>query len=172
MIQRPEAHEYAPFYAGYIQLVAEGDLLQLLESQQAATIKLLSGIAEDKAGYRYAPGKWSLKEVLGHMLDTERIMSYRALSFARGEQGQLPGFDQDEYVGHAGFDARPLESLLAEYATVRQATLSLLRSFSDEAWSRRGIMNNNRVTVRALGYVIAGHELHHLNVIRSHYLQN
>lgn len=169
-IQPPLPDEYAPFYGIYIGLLPEGDILQTLESQADSTRSLLSGIVEAQAEYRYAPGKWSIKEVVGHLCDTERIMAYRALRIARGDRTPLRGYDENEYVAQANFGARMLEDLIAEFQTVRGATLQLLRTLPEDAWTRRGIANDVEVSVRALAYIIAGHALHHTQVLRTRYL--
>lgn len=167
---RPEAGEYAPYYEKYVALVPEGDIVETLERQSADTLSLLRSLSEEQGASRYEPGKWSVKEVVGHIADCERVFAYRALRFARDDRTPLSGFDQDDFARGAGFDARTLSSLVAEYESVRAATLSLLRSLTPEAWQRRGTANDNEVTVRALAHVIAGHELHHVGILRERYL--
>lgn len=167
---RPQADEYAPYYGKYIDLVPEEDILDLLERQLHETMALFWSIPEAKASSRYAPGKWSIKEVCGHIIDTERIFAYRALRIGRGDATPLPGFEQDGYVESSGSDQREWRDLIAEFEDVRRATLSLLRSLDDEAWKRRGTASQNTVSVRALAYMIAGHELHHREIVRSRYL--
>jgi len=169
-ISRPDATEYAPYYGRYIDLVPEGDLIITLSQQINDTSALLRGIPEPQAETRYEPGKWSIKEMTGHLVDTERIMSYRALRIARADETPLPGFEQDDYVRAANFDARTLAHLLEEYLAVRAATLALFRNLDAAAIARRGMANNVPVTVRALAYIIAGHERHHVNVLRTKYL--
>ena len=170
IMARPAQDEYGFFYDNYIKLVPHQDLIQVLRDQKATTARLLEKIPEDKAGRRYAPDKWSIKEVVGHICDTERIMTYRALRIARGDQTPLPGFEQDDYVRQAGFDLRPIEDLIAEYVSVRDATLSWLRSLDSQSLQRRGIANNMGVSVLALAYIIAGHERHHVAILRERYL--
>jgi hypothetical protein len=167
---RPGSAEYAPFYAGYVVRVPAGDILGCLEAQCDATLALLAAVPEARAGHRYASGKWSIREVVGHLADAERVMAYRALRFARADRAPLPGFDENHYVEQAGFDARTLADLAAELAAVRAATLALFRSLSPEAWLRSGIANDHPISVRALAYVIAGHELHHRYLLESRYL--
>jgi hypothetical protein len=167
---RPPADEYAPFYAGYISLVPDGDVLGLLEEQRRDTLALLAELPEERGGHRYGPGKWSLKEVLGHVIDGERVFSYRALHFARGDRSPLPGMDQDPYVEAGRFGERSLADLIAEYDLVRRSTLALLRPLDAQAWGRRGVASGAEVTVRALAYIIAGHERHHLKILRERYL--
>ena len=167
---RPEKDEYAPYYDKYVSLVHDGEVVETLERQIEDTLALLRGVGEERAGHRYAPGKWSIREVVGHMIDTERIFAYRALAIARGEQQPLPGMDQDEYMAGANFDARTLSDLLDQFEHVRRANVLMLRGLSDEAWVRRGVASGNEVTVRAIAYIIAGHEAHHVQVLRTRYL--
>jgi hypothetical protein len=166
----PNENEYAPYYGRYISLIPEGDFFLLLNKQFDETLGFLRNLAETQAESRYAPGKWSIKEVLGHVIDTERIMSYRALRIARADETPLPGFEQDDYVRAANFDSRILDDLLAEFQVVRAATAALFRGLDEKALGRRGTASNFSVTVRALAYIIAGHERHHLNVLRTKYL--
>jgi hypothetical protein len=166
----PNENEYAPYYGRYISLLPEGDFFLLLNKQFDETLGFLRNLTETQAETRYEPGKWSIKEVLGHLIDSERVMSYRALRIARADETPLPGFEQDDYVRAANFDARTLANLLEEYMAVRAATVSLLRNLEAAAIARRGTANNVPVTVRALAYIIAGHERHHMNVLRTKYL--
>jgi len=170
-VARPEAGEYDPYYERYISLVTGTDILGTLESQRRQMLLLLSGCDEADADFRYAPDKWSVKEVLGHVCDTERIFAYRALRFARADRTPLPGYEQDDYARIANFDARNISDLAADFASVRAATIALLRSFDAEAWQRRGSANDNEVSVRALAHIIAGHELHHVAILRERYLK-
>jgi len=168
--ERPDTTEYAPFYAGYVAQVPDGDVLGTLTWQLDDTLALLRGLSDAEGEGRYAPGKWSVKEVVGHIADTERIMAYRALRVARGDRTPLPGFDQDDYVRAARADGRPLAALASELESVRRATLTLFRSFDEEALLRRGVANGVEVTPRALAYVIAGHERHHVEILHARYL--
>ena len=168
-VDRPATSEYAPYYAGYIARVPEGDVLAILETQIDDTLSFLRTQGEAWAATRYVPGKWSVKEIIGHLSDTERIMSYRALRIARGDRTPLPGYEQDDYVRAAHFDRRPLADLLEEFAAVRAATVRLFRGLDADAWRRSGIANNLEVSVRALAYIIAGHERHHLEILRTRY---
>jgi uncharacterized damage-inducible protein DinB len=168
-IGRPAAGEYAPYYERYISLVQGEDILSILDSQRRQTMLLLSGRDEEEGNFRYAPDKWSAKEVLGHLCDTERIFAYRALRIARGDTTPLPGFEQDDYVRNGPFANRSLSDLVEEFIAVRRATLSLLRNLDEQAWMRRGIASNNEVTVRSLAYMIAGHELHHRRILQEKY---
>lgn len=165
---RPESNEYAPYYDKYISLVPEGDILVTLEKQLPTTLALLSRTGLD-GDFRYAPGKWSAKESLGHVIDAERVFSYRALRISRNDKTPLAGFEQDDYVKYGPFGNCTLPSLVDEFASVRQATLSLFRALDEAAWTRRGVASNNEVTVRALAYMIAGHELHHRRIFQEKY---
>jgi uncharacterized damage-inducible protein DinB len=168
-VGHPETTEYAPFYASYIKNVTEDDVVAALEAQSRETAALLARIDDDKAAHRYAPEKWSVKEVVGHFTDAERIFLYRALAIARGDKGSLPGFDENDYMRNANFDERPMRSIAEEYAAARASTLATFRGFSDEAWQRRGTANNVAVSVRALAHICLGHERHHLRVLREKY---
>jgi len=167
---RPEASEYAPFYAGYVGLVPDGDLLDTLERQGEDTARILGGLPEARGDHAYAPGKWTVKEVLGHLADGERVFSYRALSFARGDATPLPGFEENVWVPASGARDRTLSSLVAELRAVRAATLALLRGLPPGADLRRGVANEQEISVRGLAWVITGHERHHLKILRERYL--
>ncbi len=170
MLIRPSKTEYSPTYEGSLSKVPDGNLLEILESQIDETVDLFSGLSEEKADYRYAPGKWSIKQVVGHMTDSERIMSYRALRFARGDGTALPGYDENVYVDEANFEKQTLAALAEELRALRMATLALFRSFDDDMWLRKGKASGFDFTVRALAYQIAGHEIHHVGIIRERYL--
>lgn len=169
-IERPAAHEYDPYYAGYIDRVEGKQLLEVMRRQQSRVLDLLTGLSEEQASHRYAPDKWSIKQVIGHLMDTERVFVYRALSIARGEKQSLPGFEQDEYVASGGFDVRTVESLRDEYQAVRSATIAFFASLDDASWLDTGTANEVNVSVRAIGYIIPGHEAHHLSIIEKRYL--
>ncbi len=170
-IARPAAGEYLPFSIAYISKVPEEGLLTEYLSGNAAEISnLLASLSEEKLCRRYAEGKWNLKEVLGHIIDTERVFSYRALCIARNDQSAFPGFDQDDYAQSSNAGNRSMGSLLHEYAMVRAGTIALLESFDDAAWLRKGFASNHTLSVRAAAYQIVGHELHHLAIIRERYL--
>ncbi len=168
-IARPQAGEYAPYYDRYISLVRGEDILNTLDQQRREMMLLLSGRDEEDGDYRYAPDKWSAKEVLGHVCDTERIFAYRALRIARADATPLESFEQDDYVRNGPFAQRPIADLVEEFIAVRRATLSLLRNLDEAAWSRRGVASKNDVSVRALAYMIAGHELHHRKILEEKY---
>lgn len=167
---KPQTNEYAEYYGKYVSLVPEGDVVETLSAQLGETLALLRSIPEERAGHAYEPGKWTIKQVVGHVIDGERIFAYRALAIARGERENLPSMDQDEYMGHARFDERTLESLCEEFELVRRSNVLMMRGFDAEAWARRGVASDNEVTVLALAHIIAGHELHHVGVLRARYL--
>lgn len=166
-ITRPEASEYQPYFAKYVTLVPDGDIINTLERQLNETLATLHGLTEAEANTRHAPYTWSIKEVVGHLTDAERIFGYRALRFARGDATALPGFDENDYVRHANFDARPFSELLSEYEMLRRSHISMFRGLDDAAWLRTGIANGHPISVRALAYNIAGHELHHGAILRK-----
>jgi hypothetical protein len=166
---RPAATEYAPPYEKYISLVPGEDILAVLAAQLPQMTATFSGRSERDGNFRYAPDKWSVKEVVGHLADTERIMAYRALCIARGDQTPISGFEQDDYVRGGRFSPRKLADLVAEFADVRIATLAFFGSLDAEAWGARGVANKNEVTVRALAFIIAGHVLHHRGILEERY---
>jgi hypothetical protein len=167
MLTRPEPTEYAEFYRSYITKIPDGPLLDFLAQQPEQYRKLLSAIPDADAAAPSAPGKWSIKQVLGHVCDTERVISYRALRFARGDAKELPGFEQDDYVREANSNARSLQELLDELAAVRKCTLALFGSLPPGVEMRRGMANGNPVTVRALAYIAAGHCQHHFDLLQG-----
>jgi DinB superfamily len=169
-VTAPDPSEYAQYYGKYITLVPGPNVLAALEDQPRDTLGLLSALTDEQGDYRYAPGKWSIKEMLGHLIDAERVFSYRALRFARNDQTPLASFEQDDYVRAANFSASRLADLIDEFVSVRRATVWLFRSLSPDAWMRRGVASDNPVSVRAIAYIIAGHELHHRHVLQEKYL--
>jgi uncharacterized damage-inducible protein DinB len=170
MTQRPAPEEFAPYYARYIDAVPEGDLIETLEMQLSETVALLAALREERARFRYAEGKWTLAEVVGHINDTERVFAHRALRIARGDTTPLPGFDQDLFASNSPAAHMRLRDLEEEFAAVRRASITLVRHFDEAAWDRRGTASNNPVSVRALAWMIAGHQIHHVNVLRERYL--
>ncbi|MDI2588826.1 DinB family protein [Psychrobacillus sp. NEAU-3TGS] len=164
-----EEDEYAPNYSSYVKLVPDEDFIQTLTKQMEKTIGLLLDISDEQAHFRYAREKWSVKEVIGHMADTERVMAYRLLAIARGDTASLPGFEEKEYAQHASFDKQSVKDLLQNLNIVRQSTIHLIKSLAEKDLLRRGTTNNSEVTVRALIAIIIGHELHHCNIIRDRY---
>ena len=168
-ICRPEPGEYAPYYDHYISLITGSDILTTLDAQRRQMLLLLSGRDESDGDLRYAPDKWTAKEVLGHVCDAERVFAYRALRIARADRTPIEGFEQDDYVKNGPFARAPLAEIIEDYIAVRRATLTLLRNLDEAAWARRGIANKNEITVRALAYIIAGHELHHVAILKERY---
>ncbi len=171
LIPKPSADEFPAYASMYVDLLPDdGRVLARLAAQADTVRALFESCSDEQLAWRYAPGKWTPKEILLHLVDDERIYTYRALRFARGDETELPGFDEMPYAAASEANSRSLDSLLAEHATVRAATLSLFSNLPDAAWMRSGVANGARVTVRALVYHIAGHELHHLNILRERYL--
>jgi uncharacterized damage-inducible protein DinB len=168
--QRPAAGEFAALYGGYIGKVPDGDIVAILATQIDDTLALLRELSDEQARTAYGPGKWSIKEVVGHVADAERVFAYRVLRIARGDATPLPGFDENAYVPAGSFDDRPLASLLAELAAVRRATVALLAGLPADAWRRAGTASGTAVTVRAAAWMTAGHELHHRDILASRYL--
>ena len=166
----PERTEAAPYYFTYIDRISSPDIVRVLESQLDETQTLLGGISSEKSLHRYAPGKWSIRQVLNHVNDTERVFVFRAFWFARGFEHPLPTFDQDAAVATAAADQLSWESHLEEFRAVRSATLALFKSLPEEAWMRRGVASGNSVTVRALAYIVAGHAAHHMAILQERYL--
>jgi len=168
MSSKPNPDEYAAYYGKYINLAGDEPILDTLQQLKEDTYSFFNSIDTDKADYAYAEGKWTIKEVLGHLIDAERTFAYRALAFARGQE-ELPGFDENAYVENAHFDARLLKDLAAEFRQVRESNMYLFRSLSSEQLMATGVASNNKVSVRAILYITAGHEIHHLNIIKERY---
>ncbi len=168
--QRPESSEHDPYYATYVALVPDGDVVRTLEEQLIESLDLLGGLTESQGAHRYLPEKWSVRESVGHISDSERVFAYRALRFARGDETAVAGFDQDAFMAHATFHLRSLASVVEEFAAVRRASLALFASLTPDEWSRRGPANNATVSVRALAWIIAGHERHHRQILHARYL--
>ena len=170
MVSAPERAETAEYYHRYIDQVPAGDIRDVLEHQLGDASSMLEAISEQRSLHRYAPGKWSIREVVAHINDTERLFTFRAFWFARALGEPLPSFDQDIAASHAGADDRPWRSHLDEFRAVRAATIALFRNLPAEAWTRRGVASGNPFTVRALAYIAAGHVAHHLRLLREQYL--
>ena len=169
-IGRPEPSEYSDYARKYVDRVEGSDIEGSLVRQLAATLAMLKPVDDARARtYAYAPGKWTINDIVSHVTDCERVFAYRALCIARGEQKSLPGFEQNDYAAAAGANNRTLASLLDEYQLVRQSTLALFRSFSDDVWMRRGTANDRPTTVRGVAFVLTGHELHHVAVLKERY---
>jgi hypothetical protein len=169
-MQRPTETEYATFYRGYVALVPETDIVGVLEPQVEEIRRLLAPVSAEKETYRYAEGKWSIRQVLGHLVDGERVFGYRAFCISRGEQAALPSFDENQYVAEARADAIPLRELVEELDLVRRANLALLRRLDSREWARVGTASGKPVSVRALAWVMAGHPRHHLQILRERYI--
>jgi hypothetical protein len=166
---RPDASEYAPFYHGYVSNVPEGDVVALLRDGGRELMDSIGAIPEERGGYRYGEDKWTIREVVGHLTDAERIFTYRALRIARGDATPLAQFDENEYVRTAGSEQRSLAGLLRELVVVREASVLLFESLPEDAWVRRGIASGKEISVRALAYITAGHARHHLRILRERY---
>ncbi len=169
-IQRPQQSEYDAYYHRYLKLVPDGDILAILADQRDRMSAILAAADEDKGNHRYEPGKWSLKEVVGHVIDAERVFGLRAVWFARGDSSPLPGMEQDDWAAAANYAARSVTAIRQEYLAVREASLLLFGSFTDEATVRSGICDGKSISVRSLIYLAAGHEQHHEDVLRRRYL--
>jgi uncharacterized damage-inducible protein DinB len=170
-IEKPREGEYAPYAIRYIGLLpGDGLVLRHMEENLKATCEFVLSLPEERLAYRYAEGKWTIKEILVHVSDDERIYAYRALRFARGDTTELPGFEQDSYAAYSGANVRDIRDILAEFATVRRATVSLFEGLDREALVRVGVADGKVMSVRAAAYHIAGHELRHVNIIRERYL--
>jgi uncharacterized damage-inducible protein DinB len=171
-IDKPKEEEFPTYANMYIKLIPnDGLLLKHLEDNFNSSKQFILSLSENELKYRYAPNKWTIKEVLVHIIDDERIYAYRAMCFARNEQTALPGFEQDDYAQHSGANEREIKNILEEYEAVRYATIALFNGLPESSLLRKGTANNNKATVRALGYHIAGHEMHHINILKTKYLQ-
>jgi len=168
-MHRPNDSEYAPSFSGYVGHVTEDEIIPVLRSQPDALDVLLARVAPDRETYRYAEGKWSIREIVGHLIDGERVFGYRALCIARGESQNLPGFDENEYMLSAPYDGIDLEDLLSEFRLVRLANLAMLRNLDEAAWMRSGTANDSPISVRAIAFIMAGHLRHHMGVLRDRY---
>lgn len=167
---RPNPGDYHSYYETYITKVEGNDILKILNEQNKKTQEILNSFPANKGNYRYADGKWTVKEVVGHLMDTERVFAYRALCIARGEKKSLPGFDQDDYVREGNFNARELYDLIYDFRLLRESNLLMFRSFSEDMLNRRGTANESSVTARAILWIIAGHEKHHIQILQQRYL--
>jgi len=169
-MKRPGSGEISAYFDGYARLVPDGEILEILRTEHEETQSLLHGLSEEQSAFRYAEGKWSIRQVVGHLIDSEWVFAYRALRFARGDRTELPGFEENEWVDAAAFDGRRLADLLGEYAALRASTIRFLAGLTEEESSRSGVANNSPMSVRGIAYVIAGHERHHRRVLVERYL--
>lgn len=167
---RPVSSDYPAYLEPYVSLVPESGVLSVLEKQKHEVVQVFRSVPNERELFRYAPGKWSVRQVAGHLIDAERVFGYRALCLARGEKAALPGFDENDYVAHASFEAHPLAEFADEFESIRRSHLLMLRHVAPEAWDRKGIANGNEISVRALAYVMAGHARHHLGILATRYV--
>jgi len=168
MITKPKPGDYSPFAAGYVGLVGDNDVINMLEQQMEISYQLFSNLTDEQGLYAYAPGKWTVKQALGHMIDTERTFAYRALVFSRNHI-ELPGFDQDVYVNNTDFNSQNIKDLAEEFRALRKGNLYMVKAFSNEQLNRNGIASNHLFTVTAFVFMLAGHERHHLNLFKERY---
>jgi uncharacterized damage-inducible protein DinB len=171
-MKKPEVNEYAPYYQRYIDLITTDDIYSFFKQQTEEIVTLFTTLSEDQASFRYAEGKWSMKEVIAHIVDSERIFGYRALAISHGEKNPLPGFAENEYVTNGKYQNRSLQSLLNEYTHLSSANLELFKSFDDEMLSQKGTASGKEITARAIIFVTIAHEKHHLDIIKTRYLKN
>lgn len=169
-MNRPEKNEYAEYYETYVSLVGETDVVSAMQNQIDELNELFSQISDEKGLYAYAEGKWTIKELLGHLIDGERVFAYRAFRFSRADKTPLPGFDQTPYIENANYNSIKITDLLSELILLRKSNILLFSNLSDEAWSRTGIASDNEISVRALVYILVGHIRHHLNILKERYL--
>ncbi len=168
---RPKSTEYPEWYDGYVKSVPDGNIFELMDKQLKEVAALFNDISEEKSFYRYEPDKWSINEVLGHLIDVERIMSCRALRFARGDKTDIPQYDHDEYVRIANFDSVPFSDLKKEFRFLRKSTMMMFKSFPENQYAAEGYSGGKKFTVRAKAYIIVGHVNHHLRILRERYLK-
>jgi hypothetical protein len=166
---KPDSTEYAPYFDRYIGKVPSGDIIDLLRQQLDSVAALIKGLDETRGNFRYAPGKWTIKELLGHVIDTERVFAYRALVFARNDSSELPGFEQEPWAEHANYAALSIDDIAAQFESVRRSTILLFQHLDDKAWDRKGVADGKNMTTRAAAFVIAGHTQHHLDILASRY---
>ncbi|MDP3148962.1 MAG: DinB family protein [Ignavibacteria bacterium] len=169
-MHKPETSEYAPYYQRYIDLINSEDIFSFYKLQAEEIVSLFKNVDEDQTSFRYAEGKWTMKEVLGHIVDSERIFGYRVLAISHGEKNPLPGFAENDYVRNGKYENRSLQSLLAEYSHLSSANLELFKSLDEEMLSQKGTASGKEVTTRAILFVTIGHEKHHLEIIKTRYL--
>ncbi len=168
-VGRPALGEYAASFERYVGLITEPDVVNVMSRQIRELTELLAGLSDERAGYRYEPTKWTVREVIGHLIDSERVFGYRGMCFARGETAPLPGFEENEYAAHAGADAIPLAELVDEFKDLRESHVAMFRHLPAEAWRRVGTSNSKPLSVRAVAYIIPGHVRHHLIILKERY---
>ncbi|MDQ3799249.1 MAG: DinB family protein [Acidobacteriota bacterium] len=169
-MSRPEKNEYAEYYETYVSLVEETDIVSALRNQLAEFENLFAGISEEKGAHSYAEGKWSIRELIGHLIDGERVFAYRAFRISRADRTPLAGFEQDDYIRYGNFNNRALADLVEEFSLLRKANNILFKNLPAEAWSRIGTASEAEVSVRALAYIMVGHVRHHVNILKERYL--
>ena len=169
-MNRPEPSEYAPYYEGYVSLVPETDIIPVLENQIQELRSLIAAVPEERGSHAYAPGKWTIKELLSHLIDGERIFAYRALRISRGDETPIEGFDQDPYIEHSHANDRSFSSLVEEFDLTRRANMAMFRNMRDADWERSGTASDNAVSTRAVAWIMAGHVRHHVNIVKARYL--
>jgi hypothetical protein len=169
-MNRPEKTEYDPYYERYVSLVEDGDIIGTLGAQSTHLQDIFTGVPEEKGEFRYAEGKWSIKELLGHLIDGERMFAYRMFRISRGDETPIEGFEQDGYIENAHSNERSFADLLEEFSLLRRANMIFFKNLDEAAWSRIGTANNVKISVRALVYIMAGHIEHHLSILRERYL--
>ncbi len=169
-MNRPNKTEYAAYYETYVSLVQESDIVSAMRNQADELREIFSQMSDEKGLYRYAEGKWTIKELLGHLIDGERVFAYRALRFARADKTELPGFDQDPYIENANFNDVKLSDLLEEMLSLRNANILFFNNLSNEAWSRTGVASDNEISVRAIAFIMVGHIRHHVKILKEKYL--
>jgi hypothetical protein len=167
---RPAGDEHIPYYSTYIDRVPDGDIVEILKKDTPETLAFLRAIPESRLDYRYAPDKWNIRQIVGHLADGERVFQYRAWRFSRGDTTPVPGFEENLYVANAPFESVSIEDLISEFEHLRMATINLFSSMTEEMMSRRGVANDAEISVRAMAYIIVGHVTHHLGVLRERYL--
>jgi hypothetical protein len=167
----PAPNEYERPYAGYVSLVPEADIVSALDAQLGEMAALVAGVTAEKERFRYGAGKWSVRQVIGHLIDGERVFGYRALCFSRDESAQLPGFDENLFVAKSHYDEIPLAELVEEMGLLRRANVAMLGRLEPDDWDRRGVASGYPITLRALAYVMAGHPRHHMKVLAERYLK-
>jgi hypothetical protein len=168
-IDRPKENEYAPFYAAYVARVPETEILEALREQPKALKRIAESLPADKERFRYAPDKWSVRELFGHLVDAERFFGHRAFCISRGDATPLPGWDEKTYIAGASYDSRPLAELVKDFSLLREANARLFENLEAATWPREGVANGAKVTVRALAYIMTGHARHHLAVLKERY---
>lgn len=169
IVERPKENEFPPFYADYIARVPETDILAALRDQPRELKRIADSVGPDKERFRYAPDKWSVREIFGHLVDAERFFGHRAFCISRSDPNPLPGFDENSYVARSSYDARPLAELVKDFTLLREANSRHLENLEASAWPREGVANNAQITVRALAYIMTGHARHHLAVLKERY---